>query len=105
MSVLWKKIALYKGKSCNRNRNWGLRQRPGGVSGSKALIFDFLMPLRQLNGLQCHYLAILYSHGGTPRHIPGKQVCNKQSTGTSMILLQYLFQFQNKAPRLNCSAK
>ena len=33
MSVLWKKIEFYKEKSGDRNRNWGLSQSPGVVSG------------------------------------------------------------------------
>ena len=33
MPVLWKKIEFYKEKSGDCNRNWGLRQSPGVVSG------------------------------------------------------------------------
>ena len=33
MSVFWKKSEFYKEKSGDRNRNWGLDQNPGVVSG------------------------------------------------------------------------
>ena len=47
MSVLWKKIDFYKGKSdCETIviAAWGMGQIPGGVSGGKApIFFGFLM--------------------------------------------------------------
>ena len=39
LSVLWKKIEFYKRKSGDHNRNWGLGQSPGVVSGGKAQSF------------------------------------------------------------------
>ena len=49
MSVLWKKIEFYKEKSGDRNRNWGLSQSPGVVSGGHRpnilYVFKVIKPL------------------------------------------------------------
>ena len=56
MSVNWKRIEFYKGKSGRKAivlTTWGLGQSPGGLSGGKdPNCFDFSMCLRQLNSLQ-----------------------------------------------------
>ena len=56
MSVNWKRIEFYKGKSGRKAivlTTWGLGQSPGGLSGGKGPnCFDFSMSLRQLNSLQ-----------------------------------------------------
>ena len=55
MSVLWKKIEFYKGKSVCKAIVFaalGLRESPGGLSGGKdPNCFGFSMSLRRLNGL------------------------------------------------------
>ena len=49
MSVLWKKIEFYGEKSGDRNRNWGLSQSPGLVSGGQSPnivnVFKAIKPL------------------------------------------------------------
>ena len=50
-------------------------------------------------------LGILHSHRDTHQKSMKKQVCTNYSSGTSIILLQYVFQFQNKEARLNRSVK
>ena len=54
MSVLWKKIEFYKGKSVCKAIVFvalGLRESPGGLSGGKdENCFGFSMSLRPLNG-------------------------------------------------------
>ena len=58
MSVLWKKIEFYKGKSYRKAiviAAWGLRQSPSVLSGGQSPeLFGFLMSLRRLNGIKLH---------------------------------------------------
>ena len=46
-------------------------------------------------------LAVLHSHSVTHQQGMEKEVCSKQSKGTSKIFLQYIFHFEYKPARLN----
>ena len=57
MSVLWKKIKFYKGKSSDCNCEWGLGQNPGGVSGGIA-------PFNVYKAIKCLRMSLKnYIHG------------------------------------------